>query len=194
MTPCHSHILSLHVSLPILSWFLSSLQSSPADFLECVPFPAVSFPTMASGWHLLILQMVAEAPPHWRASWPPHHSLLGPPVFFLPKADHGLLWIAYPPMWVAVWLVSSPLDCQLLEDYKRHVYSALSQPSRKGQDRGLTQIFVEWTREGKNKWINGFFRLQIHDLRTLPHTKGCSCPILISVAMTFALLKQVFFP
>lgn len=49
-------------------------------------------------------------------------------------------------------------------------------------------------REGGNEWINKFFRLQICDLRTRPYTKGHSCPILISVVMTFALLKQAFFP
>lgn len=38
------------------------------------------------------------------------------------------------------------------------------------------------------------FSLQNLNLRTLPHTEELLCPILLSVVMNFALLKQVFFP
>lgn len=38
------------------------------------------------------------------------------------------------------------------------------------------------------------FSLQNLDLGTLPRTKGLSCPILLFIVLTFALLEQVFFP
>ena len=49
-------------------------------------------------------------------------------------------------------------------------------------------------REGR-EWVEKLaFSLQNLDLRTLPHTEELLCPILLSVVMNFALLKQVFFP